>query len=97
MIMIPDHDPQFLTIHRLLCISRVLLKLRRVDGLQLRAAETANGLSNSTRKLIECSENDVWLSLSSKLVDVACEVVALCEARGVEDAAGQVCDVDSSE
>jgi hypothetical protein len=86
-----------LTINRLPCVARKSLKLPRVNGLQLRASERANNFANGTCQRIECAEKDVWLSLSSKLVDVTSEVVALCECRRVENTASQVCDVDSGE
>lgn len=82
---------------RCLGVSRELLKLCLVDLLQLWAAERSNEVSDSVLKLSEdrC-EKEISLDLSSGLEREAAKVVALEEVGRVEDASGEVLEIDTS-
>lgn len=87
----------YLVVDWLLGVPRVSRKLRLVNSLQLRASQAADGATNRTGELGKCAERNVGLSLSSKLEGVAGEVVTLEEAGRVEDTAGKITDVNTSE
>jgi hypothetical protein len=86
-----------LSIHWLLLVSRKRLQLLHIDTLQLRAVKASNHLANGTQERIKRVQKNVRLSLSSKLVDEASKVVALCECLRIEDASSEVGNVDAGE
>lgn len=96
---LPSHPtpPLHLTIHRLPRVPRQLLQLTRINRLQLRTTQPPNNTPHRTCKRIERPEQDIRLRLRSELVHVAREVITLRQCCGVEDAAGEVGDVDAGE
>jgi hypothetical protein len=85
------------TVDRALSVAWVLLKHLVVDGLQLRAAQASNDVSDGPCKLVQRIEENVGLGLGRKLVEEAAEVVALCQRLRVEHSASEVFDIHAGE
>jgi hypothetical protein len=86
-----------LTVHWLLAVTRKRLQLLHIYTLQLWAVETANNFTHCIQDAINCVKKNIRLSLRSKLVNEASEVVALCQRLQVEDAASEIGNVDAGE
>jgi hypothetical protein len=85
------------TVDRALGVAWVLLKHLVVDGLQLRAAQASNDVSDGSCKLVQRVEENVGLGLGRKLVEETAEVVALCQRLCVEHSASEVFNVHAGE
>ena len=74
-----------------------LRHLRLIDLRELWARQISKDRSHGVGELSERTEGKVRLDLGGELVSQAGEVVVLCEASAVEEATGEVVDVDTSE
>lgn len=83
--------------HHLLAITRELLKQILIRLSKLRAAELANQIADEVSDRVQQTQEQIRLRLRRQLEGKAAEVVALQEVAGVEDAAGEVVDVDAGE
>jgi hypothetical protein len=89
--------PPTSTVDRTLGVAWVFLKHLVVDGLQLRAAQASNDVSDGSCKLVQHVEKNVGLGLGRKLVEETAEVVALRQRLRVEHSASEVFDVHAGE
>lgn len=71
--------------------------MRLVNLRKLRARQVSEKRSHSVGKLRERTEGQVRLDLGGELVSKAGEVVVLREAGAVEEATGEVVDVNTGE
>jgi hypothetical protein len=80
-----------------LLISREHHQLLIVDVLQLWAAQLAQDASEILVYHVEHAQRDVRLGLCSKLVREASGIIALEQSCSVEDASGEVGDINTGE
>jgi hypothetical protein len=82
---------------RTLLVPRKHHQLLIINMLQLRAAQLTQHTAQILVHHVKNAQRDVWLGLCSKLVCEASGIIALEQACGVEDASGEVGDVDAGE
>jgi hypothetical protein len=80
-----------------LLISREHHQLLIINMLQLRATQHTQHATKILVYYVRHAQRNVWLGLCSKLVCEASGIVALEQACSVEDASGEVGDVDTGE
>jgi hypothetical protein len=82
---------------RTLLISREHHQLLIINMLQLRTTQLTQDVAQILIHHVKHTQRDVWFGLCSKLVCETSGIVALEQACSVEDASGEVADVDAGE